>query len=253
MRNIFYFILCILGLCNSSLSADSDIRALILIVASDNEPIYPEFQKIWQSYMHSDPEHIEVYFVKADPNLSSKVQVVGNTIWCQTSTETDGIIVKTLYALEYMLPILRNRFDYVMRTNLSTFCIFTRFLDYLKTLPKTGCFSGTGLNEILASGTGLIFSSDIAELLVTNQDNVINHLPSCSVDDVLISYFLYSRSIPLIPHKFMLWVTNFNEWEKIKVSIPSNIFQVRVRTENRIPDDQIIHSYLLNMFYAQVN
>ena len=249
MRNFFYFIIFILSLCNSKVSADSDIKALILIVASDNEPIYPEFQKIWRSYMHSDPEHIEVYFVKADPNLSSKVQVVGDTIWCQTTSEMDGIIMKTLYALEYMLPTLRNRFDYVMRTNLSTFCIFPRFLDYLKTLPKIGCFSGTAIDDILVSGTGLIFSSDIAEFLVANQNNVINHMPSCPFDDVRISYFLYSRCIRSIPHKFMLFVTNFNEWENIKVSIPSNIFQVRVKTENRIPDDQIIHSDLLNMFY----
>ncbi len=247
MRIFFYFMIFILSLCSSKVSAD--IRALILIVASDNEPIYAEFQKIWRSYMHLDPEHIEVYFVKADPNLSSKVQIVGDTIWCQTTQEYDGIILKTLYALESMLPAVLNRFDYVLRTNLSTFCIFPRFLDYLRTLPKTGCFSGTGLDAVLASGNGLIFSSDIAEFLVANQDNVLNHIPSYLGDDGLISDFLYSRGIRLIPHKFMLWVPNFKEWENIKVSIPSNIFQVRVRTENRIPDDQIIHSDLLHMFY----
>lgn len=250
MRIFFYFMISMLPLCNSKVFADNDIKALILIVADGDEPIFFELQKIWREYMHSDPDHIEVYFIKANPNLPSKVQTDGDTIWCQTSVGMDGIIVKTLYAIEHLLPDIQNKFDFVMRTNLSTFCIFPRFLNYLKTLPKTGCFSGNRVNGWLASGTGLIFSSDIAELLAANQDTMINRYDSSWLEDVRITYYLESQSIPLINHN-LIWYYNRNGWEGFKRS--SDIFQVRVkgdiRGEKRMPADQIIHSDLLDMFY----
>ena len=259
MKTILYLMILAFGLCKPIVGAERPLPALILIVASDDYPIYTELQKCWRSYMHSDPDHIGVYFVKANPNLSSSVQVVGDTIWCQTPDgfceQNNGIIMKTLYAFEHVLPKIRNEVDYVMRTNLSTFCIFPRFLNYLKTLPKTCCFAGVDLGENIASGTGIILSSDMAELLAAHKDDILNHLPDRSLDDATIGRFFHRHDIRLISHSFM-GVYNFNEWERIKNAFPAEPFQVHIKTAlgknyltDRIPGDLAIHSDLFHMFY----
>lgn len=44
---------------------EKPIKLLVLIISSDNRPIYLEFEKLWRSYMHLNPEHVEAYFLKA--------------------------------------------------------------------------------------------------------------------------------------------------------------------------------------------
>ena len=45
-------------------NATGNLKVLVLIITSDNLPVYPKLQKVWKSYMHSDPEHIEAYFIR---------------------------------------------------------------------------------------------------------------------------------------------------------------------------------------------
>jgi hypothetical protein len=61
-------------------ATDGKIKLLVLIIASDNHPIYIELQKIWRAYMHLDPEHVEVYFMKNNPNLSTQYQSINDEI-----------------------------------------------------------------------------------------------------------------------------------------------------------------------------
>ncbi|MCX6988703.1 MAG: hypothetical protein NTZ52_04285 [Chlamydiae bacterium] len=115
-------------------------KVLVLIIASDNFPgvdlvfPYPELKKIWRSYMHTNP-NIEAYFIQGDPNLSSPYEIQGDVIWSKTEENLrPGILNKTLLSIECMLPRI-NEFDYVLRTNLSSFYVFPRLLHFLQTLP----------------------------------------------------------------------------------------------------------------------
>lgn len=261
MRKILYAIILVFGLCKPVYGKEQkrEIKALILIVASDDDPVYIELQKFWRLYMHSDPDHIEVYFVKANPNLPTKVQVIGDTIWCQTPDgfchQNCGIIMKTLYALEHFLPKIRNGFDYVMRTNLSTFCIFPRFLNYLETLPKTRCYAGTDVSNV-ASGTGIILSPDMVELLIAYKDNILTHLPAHFLDDITIGNFFHCHDIQFIRHNLRIGIYSPDDWNHIKDVFPPKLFQVHIRTDyweksSRVLNDLAIHTDLLKMFYSR--
>ena len=87
----------------SFIAAESNLKVLVLIIASDQVPIYRELQEVWRSYMHSDPQHIEAYFIKGDPNLPSLYEIKEDVIWSRTEEGwSPGIINKTVLSLEAM-------------------------------------------------------------------------------------------------------------------------------------------------------
>jgi hypothetical protein len=108
-----------------------NIKLLVLIIASEDLPVYVELQKIWRAYMHSFPANVDAYFIKGDPNLPTKYQFVDDVIWSQTVENLiPGLINKTVLSLEAMLPKL-HQYDYVLRANLSSFFHFPRLLEFL--------------------------------------------------------------------------------------------------------------------------
>lgn len=85
--------------------------------------------------MHNYKDNIEAYFIRGNPDLE-KTELVEDTIWSKTEESLrPGIINKTLLSLEYLQDRI-NSFDYVLRTNLSSFYIFDRLLKILETKPK---------------------------------------------------------------------------------------------------------------------
>lgn len=235
------------------LSFASD-KILILIIASNNFPVYEKLQEQWRSYMDSDPEHIKVYFLKGDPDLATPHRFEQDTIWIRTTEgyvpQSAGIINKTILALEALSPRL-SEFQYVLRTNLSSFYVFPRLLKYVHKLPKTRCYSASPLypGSEIGSGCGFLISSDVARLLAKNKNKFLGRVDL--EDDQLIGRFLKRRKIPLLPHARC----DFSDLESFlnqRDHIPQDVFHFRVKTvfENRLVHDIFIHSELLKMFYG---
>jgi hypothetical protein len=229
-----------------------DIKVLVLIIASDQFPVYVELQKIWRSYMHLDPKHVEAYFIKGNEHLSTTAKIEGDIIWSKTSDgwipASGGILNKTILSLEMMLPRI-DEFDYILRTNLSSFYIFPRLLKFLKTLPKSRCYCGSHIGDgKTGSGCGFFMSPDLVKMLVHNKHNFwdITRIG----DDVAIGNFLRKQGIRLLPQKRMDFFS-LSDWYN-KGSIPRDVFQFRVKNnehELRLTDDIFIQTQLLKMFY----
>lgn len=233
--------------------ATGEPKVLMLIITSDDLPVYQGLQQIWRSYMHSDPEHIDAYFIRANPHLSQDYWIEGDTIWAKATEglipKSSGIIDKTILSMEAMLPQIKN-YDYVIRTNLSSFYIFPRLLQFLKTLPKTNCYCACPIHpkSFVGSGSGFILSTDLVELLVRKKTKFIGN--KSKQDDLLIGFFLNGRRIPLISHP-RFDILSLPDFLEKGTMIPEDIFQIRVKTpnENRLIDDIYIQSTLLNTFY----
>ena len=249
------------------------MKILVLIVASDDQPVYLELQKTWRAYMHLDPEHVEAYFIKADPNLRTECEIKGDVIWAKTETSLNpGMINKTILAMEYMVPRLKE-FDYVIRTNLSSFYVFPRIFKFLKTLPRTECFCAQicqripgvihacGLPQqigfegiIWAQGAGVIFSPDFIELIVQNKSRFWNQgVPGemFTNEDVVLSAFFQQNRIPIIPAP-RFEILTVADWHQNKNTIPKDAFHFRVKNPqdgSRQTEDIYIHKQLLKMFY----
>jgi len=227
----------------------NDIKILVLIIASDDYPVYKELQKIWCSYMHYDTHHVEAYFIRGNPDLTTDYEIQGDVLWTKTPENLiPGILNKTVFSLEVFLPRIKNEFDYVLRTNLSSFYIFPRLLEYLSSCQRTNfycAFPGEGFG----SGSGFLMSSDTAEMLVQNKEGLVNKSMSLN-DDVVIGSFFSTQGVLLIPHQRIDFF-DIETWHRFKNMIPAGIFQVRVKNRDdlRLVNDTYIQSQLLAMFY----
>lgn len=241
---------------------ERELKILVLIIASDNYnemvvPIYTELQNIWRKYMHLDPEHFEAYFIKGDPNLLEPYRIEKDIIWARTEENViPGILNKTVLSLEAFFPRI-NEFDFVLRTNLSSFFIFPKLLDCLQNLPRKKCYFGSNIGEdsFIASGSGFIISSDLVDLILRNKTQFIDNSTG---DDVFFGIFLNDYNIPLIRAK-RIDIQTFKEWEVYKRDIDSNVFHYRVknpvdslRLNANVHQEEIkIHEDMINIFYKK--
>ncbi len=237
----------------TSLQAEPLRKVLVLIIASDNMPIFLETQKVWRSYMHSDPEHIEAYFIRGDPTLATPYRIDKDVIWAK-SPENYGlpILKKTIGAFEAMMPRL-HEFDYVLRTNLASFIVFPRLLKTLETLPRTQCYYGanTGGTSVIASGSGFVLSRDLVEMVVKDKTTVLNMRIDPPSDDVILGYYFRRNKIYRTPGE-RIDLLCLDDWFHLRPDIPPDVFHFRIKTEDhlRIPHDLYIHGELLKIFYG---
>ena len=242
-------------------------KVLVLIIASDSNQAYMELQKIWRTYMNSDPEHFEVYFIRGNPDLTAPYEIKGNDLYVKTEEGyTPGIVNKTVLSLEVFKDKLKD-YDYVLRTNLSSFYVFPRLLDFLATLPKTNCYCGVQMyippqNTIFGlinfvSGAGIIMSSDLATKMVEGKEEIFKinkELP----DDVLIGLFFQRKSIFSVPGGRVDFQTK-EAWEAGKNSISDKSFHFRAKNnynfrsaEESFADELYIDKELIKMFYPNL-
>lgn len=231
MKTFFWFFFALLPLCLFSK------KVLVLIVATDEKPIFEMGQTIWRSYMHLDPEHVEAYFIKSDPDLDVDYRIDGDIIWCKApDTINPGIINKTLLAFECLAHRL-HEFDFLFRTSSTVFCAFPRLLDYLETLPSTKCFCGPHLRcgDVVGAqqewggfyfgGPGLLFSIDLVELLLQGKDLLYDN--TFFNDDSLMSLYLLLNNVPMNPTPMMIF-TNMYWWWVHKDLLPEKVYLFRV-------------------------
>lgn len=243
----FLFINSCFSLGNLKIS-EKKIKILVLVIASDNLPVYIELQKLWRSYMHYNPEQVEAYFIKADTDLSNICEIKEDIIWsrCEESL-TPGIVNKTVLSLDLLLPRIKTEFDYILRTNLSSFWIFPKLLDFLETTPRANFFSGYILGNII-SGAGMIMSSDVAEIIVKNKDQLLNN--SIHNDDGVISYILRDNGIGKTDYS-RFDILSIEDWDKLS-SLPTNFSHFRLKNNDnklRLKDEIYIYRQLIDKFY----
>jgi hypothetical protein len=240
-------------------ASDGKIKILVLIIDSDNEPVYAKLRKIWRSYMHLDPEHVVAYFIRGNPNLQTQCMINGDTIWTKCQEERRvGVLHKTILSMEYMLK--ETDFDYVLRPCLSSFYIFPRLLQFLENCPRehfycasTDTFNysinGKTIKIPFGCGCGFLLSSDLVKMMTAQKSELWNP-PSTCCDDNAIGLFFFNHAVPLISHGRGSFST-IAEWQQSKNNIPADVFQFRVKNgvNRRMIDELYIDSQLLKMFY----
>lgn len=168
------------------------MRILCLILASDTSPEYIRFQSLWKKFMHLHPD-VDCYFYKGHPDLTQPSFLEDQTFWIKVPETFETIYEKTLKAFEACLPIL-GKYDFVYRSNLSTFVSFKHMLKYCEDLPRTNCCaavtggippSDTDRNSLkyprsFPGGNGFILSPDLVHRIVDEKE------PLDTQDDITI-------------------------------------------------------------------
>jgi hypothetical protein len=223
-------------------------KILMLVLASDTDPIYCELQDLWRQYMNTNP-HVECIFYKADPTLCEEARMLdSNTLVVQCEEHIDKVFEKTLKAFRFFESKL-DTYDFLFRTNLSSFVILDRYVERCKQYPRTGlCAAKIGYGEKdlpFPSGAGFTLTPDIVKRLLTTP------VEYDTQDDVTIGRALQSWSIPIHNENRFDILPNIHLHQLYEYASKNPaFFHVRTKTgwgDRRLELD--IYRQLIYMFY----
>jgi hypothetical protein len=233
-------------------------RILMLIIANDDGGLYSKLQEFWLRYMNSEPA-IDCYFIKGRESQTEPFVLEENSLYIKTRegyAENDALWVKTIEAFRYFQPRF-HKYDFMFRTNLSSFIRFDKYIEFCKTLPRVNLYSGpvvTGYGVRYASGCGFTLSIDLAERLLA--DPPTHHI----IDDITFGKAFQNWNIPIkVAAMHTIQPVNLDAPDTSSMdelySIlqnPGDVYHIRVRTgnEGRLQRDIYIHDALYRRFYC---
>jgi len=218
------------------------MKVLVLILASNSED-FNQFEELWRKYMKIDSD-FECYFIKADPTITNTTEERDNTIFVKTLELYENIFYKSQQALKYFENRI-SEFNYIFRTNLSSFIVFSKYKNWLHTLPTYGVYNGSILwcsKHIYASGCGFTITPDIAKLFIESDKKQI------LLDD--ITYGIICKENNIQVSSAPLNNINFNNLESELNNFDSYecMFHYRLKSETR-NNDITLYKMLLGMYY----
>lgn len=198
------------------------MKILILVLSYNDNNIYSKFlesqKKTWDSI---SVDGIETYYYFGNGNDN---KIINNEIYTKTPESLINCGHKTIECLKQVIPF---DFDYIFRTNSSSYVDKKLLKEYLTDKPKFKFYSGIigeQNNILFCSGSGYFLSKDLVELLISNEKDIDHNF----IDDVSFGKFLSENGVDLIPSERFDVIDNNQP--------PMNFFHYRLKTKNRIND-----------------
>jgi hypothetical protein len=161
--------------------------------------------EIQRNYINKNKNiNIDVYFITFDEELNEDIKIIDDMIYVKGKESLINILYKTIKSLNYIINDLNKKYDYVVRSNISTIVNFDNLCSYLTTSQKTNLYIGGNLvilkwqlapSEIsehkqdqrntffglkFFQGIGIIFSYDIIKQILNDSNSIEYDI----VDDV---------------------------------------------------------------------
>lgn len=215
----------------------------MLVLASDTDPLYVQFQTSWRRYMNVNP-HIDCYFYKGDPDMTDDAELRDETLWIKVEDTLDTVYEKTLRAFTYFADRL-DAYDFVYRTNLSSFIDMDAYVRYCSTAPTkrfVSAYVGVHNGFTFPSGAGFTMSSDVVAEFVQDAP------PKLIQDDVTIGKWLTTKSIPICHVGRVEYVYEMSA-NNVHVNDTRELFHYRIKNPYRHVDIDI-HNELYRRLYT---
>lgn len=173
--------------------------------------------------------------------MSSIAYETEDTLIVNSSLGWESILTNTLTGFKWSL---RNdsSFDFLIRTNVSSYWNIQNTLSLLNTLPKRKLYAGHSLQTLgtkFIAGDGIILSRDLIELICSR----VSEIDSGAIDDVAIGRFLQKYEIapnhvarPIVQSLFDCQNTQLYE---------NKVHQIRCKVERRLFNKTIRLDHLL--------
>jgi hypothetical protein len=224
---------------------------IFLIISSKNKSYYQEMKPLTSMYMRKYPNNINFFFVEADPNIKPQMEIIGNDIFVKHKENVvPGIFIKTIKALKYIND--NYDYNYLIRTNSSSFFNIEKMLKYLSNFPKEKFAIGFTLNIPIHGnflhGTSIIITKDISYYLYKYYNK--NYLKIA--DDVFISLILKSQNITLNvldESQIQFLIDDNYDESKPKFLEHDNILYYRIKNNKDRNIDIMYFKFLLNKIY----
>lgn len=236
------------------------MKICILFIYSESDH-YNTMLKIQQKYVHKHND-VDSFFIKFD-NLQKDDIIINDDIISVKGQELYlSILDKTIKSFELLLS---KKYDYFIRTNISTIIDIEKLICFLENIPRTNYYGGSRMNQLqwydpLAGildqtywglfyfvGFNIILSADLVKNMVTNKDKINYSI----IDDVAISIFLYENAresiINLFKYQFIPDIhPNIDNYKKIE----KNYIIYRNKSDNNRNHDIIMMNHILKLIYA---
>ena len=173
------------------------MKLIILVLCSRNYLSYISSKtqkKIWSS----ESENIKIiHFVGSYDEYNREANYITKEnkdyLFLETDDRYENIAKKTIMAFEKIYEDFD--FDFVFRTNTSSYINLPRFSEYVKNFESKLSYAGAHVNtkegNLIASGAGIFLSKENVKLLIDNKNKIDFNLP----DDVAIAKMLLSSKI----------------------------------------------------------
>ena len=230
-------------------------RAVMLVLASNNNQTYKNCRKVWKKYMNLDPT-IKVYFVygKLSEPLEDKDE--NDFIYPNLHGGYPITIDRTVKAMKAIHS--KVTYDFFIRTNMSTFWDFEKLHLHLNELPTDFCYSGDGplpgynKKGFYVSGTDAIVTPKMIEYMIHNQDLIDFEM----VEDAAMGKFFHSLlGVPILPTRIYFFEDVKSIHDPIKRRIDTakrenkHHYRVKTLSGDRERIDLHIYTVLLKKIY----
>lgn len=206
-------------------------KLIILIIASPGEH-YDIFKEVWEGYMNRFSD-VKSFFLYSDENLGSQIVVKDNSITHKFKEWYEpGILYKTIAGMKHCTE--NYTYEFMLRTNLSSFFIIPRLLNFLELAKKTGyalAIQNVFREDVkFLSGAGFILSKDIIENLL----NIVYEKPSIFTEELLS----YPDDVAISQIVGKMEFVTFSDMSRydcndllVLTDIDNSIFHIRNKTE----------------------
>jgi len=212
------------------------MKCLVLIPTTEHKvfkKIEMEGQRpTWVNELGKNPD-INILYYKSN-SLYKETHISQDYILCP-GNESRNILKKTLSAFDF---IYKNfNFDFLFRTNISSYIHKEQFLQILNNLPSSNHYSGVpGTHHSYSkktktpfcSGSGFFLSRDVLEICIKKSENIQKNLP----DDVAIGDLLFREKIERSPQQRLDLSEN--------IAYPQNIDKNHFHFRCKFPPDRSI-------------
>lgn len=170
------------------------MKTVLILVLSCNSPLYTKLMdaqaRTWGSL---NQDGVSTVFYSGD---STSVQWDGNWLKVPAPDNYKCIGWKTKMALE---EVFNTPWDYLFRTNSSSYVCKKRLLQHVQGLPESGYYGGCrnygSMPPVWVSGAGMILSRDVAELAQSQLSTSTSEV----VDDIEIGQICWNNLIQCDP------------------------------------------------------
>lgn len=254
-------------------------KIIILVIASRGKLYDKLINNYWIKFIkfiNNLNNNIKIFLVFGkDVNVEDLSEINGNIIKADTKESyIPGILEKTIFGFNYVDKNFD--YDYIFRTNLSSFIVHNNFQKFLLKLPVENCYSGCKMildkndeyykfidnkeKEIqFVSGAGVMFSNDIIKFIIENS----NKLNYQVIDDVALGILLEDRVKVNCDNKLkcirysIVRESRFLKEDRIKYHynriLNSSQYHIRVcNKKNRNIDIPILKYFADNMYDKEI-
>ncbi len=184
------------------------MKILLLMLFSDSE-IYNQMLEIQRNYIHQN-NNIDAYFIAFNEEQTEEIQIIEDIIYVKGKETYTNILYKTLKSLEYIFNIFPIKYDFVVRSNISTIIHLNNLYQHFLFMPKINIYTGGTLETLkwplqpyeissekqcnkneyyglkYIQGTSIILSRDVVKRILEEQHNIEYDI----VDDVKLGLII---------------------------------------------------------------